>query len=141
MPGSAFGVYQARDLTGMVRAGRTTFNGATTPTGVHLDDIVIGLAERGETFSGPSLGPGSWADNPFSSPSFDGRIPEITDGPYQVEIRTSRELLMESTNHKWTSAFVGINERLTRDSTSRSLTTVRGFQMVTRLLCPMAAAY
>ncbi len=117
LPGSDFGVYAAArpasdNVTALLRAGRKTVNINTTQGGVHIDDVIVGLAERGETFSGPSLG-STWVDNPFARPSFDGApLSVVNDGNYQLEIRTSRELLMETGNYKWVPAFVDMNERL-----------------------------
>ncbi len=59
----------------------------------------------------------AFTDNPLFEPIYNGQpVQEIVDGPYQVEVRTSRELLNETTNQKWLAAYVGINERLAQGS-------------------------
>src|SRR5690606_17364202 len=91
-PATEFGVYQNRTLEGLTRAGRTSLGSGS---GVHIDDIVIGLAERGEAVSSSvdTSTQNQFANNPYSGAN---GVTEIADGAYQLEVRTSRETLLEA---------------------------------------------
>ncbi len=100
VPGSDFGVYSgSRTVSGLLRAGERS-RGLGGANGVYLDDIVIGLAERGESFTGGTQGT-QLADNPYHEAlrydSFTGTVApvreEIESGPYQLEIRLGQEYL------------------------------------------------
>ncbi|MFG0263137.1 MAG: DVUA0089 family protein, partial [Novipirellula sp. JB048] len=100
MPGSEFGVYSGnRSLRGLLRAGERS-RGLGGDHGVYIDDIVIGLAERGESFTGGTQGT-ALVDNPYFEarrydPFTDTVGPvreEIKSGPYQLEIRLGQEYL------------------------------------------------
>lgn len=119
VPGSVFGVYAGGETSRdtLLRAGERS-RGLGGENGVYLDDIVIGLADRGESFSGGTLGD-ALVDNPFfEALIFDGSTPtgnpiveELEVGPYQLEIRAAREYLGEDNDGK--DFRVQINERLT----------------------------
>lgn len=118
LPSSQFGVYQGNDLE---LAGQRSL-GLGGAKGVHIDDIVIGLAERGESVGGAAIlsGPGGSGEilqvNPYYLPRFDEIIlPEIVAGPYQLEIRTGRDYGAKQTAEELTKqagALVLPNERL-----------------------------
>ena len=119
VPGSVFGVYEGGEtsLDSLLRGGERS-RGLGGDNGVYLDDIVIGLADRGESFSGGTLGD-DLVDNPFFEafvfdPTLPGGAPiveELEFGSYQLEIRAAREYLGADNNGK--DFRVGINERLT----------------------------
>ncbi len=99
LPATQFGVYRSgatRSLDDLVRAGQRSVG---TGNGVHVDDIVIGLAERGEHASNSTVSTGpTLADNPVFQPTFAGTgLQEISSGPYQLELRTSLEYADPST--------------------------------------------
>ncbi|WP_372717777.1 DVUA0089 family protein [Novipirellula sp.] len=100
LPGSDFGVYTgSRSTSGLLRAGERS-RGLGGANGVYIDDIVIGLAERGESFTGGTQGT-ALADNPYFEARYYNPITgivgpvqqEITAGPYQLEIRLGQEYL------------------------------------------------
>ena len=115
MPGSDFGVYRATDLPGLITAGGRS-RGLGGGNGVYIDDIVIGLADRGESVTGAS-GSGL-VDNPyFEALFFDPLagvarpvVEEVTSGTYQLELRLGREYLGDDNAGK--DARIGLNERL-----------------------------
>ena len=117
MPGSGFGVYQgAASVTTLLRAGERS-RGLGGSNGVYLDDIVIGLAERGESFTGGDQGT-ALVDNPYfearkyfsNTDSVRPFRQEPTTGEYQVEIRLGREYLGPDNEGK--DARIQLNERL-----------------------------
>ena len=94
LPVSQFGLYEGDKLE---LAGQRS-KGLGGSLGVHIDDIVIGLAERGESVGGAAALPegvaptGALDVNPYYLPRFNGEVlPEIVSGPYQIEIRTARD--------------------------------------------------
>jgi hypothetical protein len=100
LPGSDFGVYSGgNSLNALLRAGERS-RGLGGGNGVYIDDIVIGLADRGESFTGSTQGT-ALVDNPYFealyyNAFFDEVRPvveEITSGPYQLEVRIGREYL------------------------------------------------
>ncbi len=121
LPASQFGVYQGSptNLNDLVRAGQRTI-GLGGDNGVYIDDIVIGLAERGESVGGANNATpiSNLADNPYYQPVFaDSFLPETNSGPYQLEVRLAREY---GDPNAQTGVFLGklaggrveINERL-----------------------------
>ncbi len=118
LPASQFGVYSGNDLT---LAGQRSL-GLGGALGVHIDDIVIGLAERGESVGNaailpPAGGASTSLDiNPYYLPRFNGTVlPEIVEGPYQLEVRTARDygnVQTEDLLTKQLGALVRPNERL-----------------------------
>ncbi|WP_173405146.1 Ig-like domain-containing protein, partial [Novipirellula maiorica] len=100
LPGSEYGVYSgSRSVSGLLRAGERS-RGLGGSNGVYIDDIVIGLAERGESFTGGTQGT-ALADNPYFEARYYNPITgiigpvqqEITEGAYQLEIRLGQEYL------------------------------------------------
>ena len=100
LPGSDFGVYSGgSSLASLLRAGERS-RGLGGDNGVYLDDIVIGLAERGESFTGSSEGT-TLVDNPYFEANFYDAISdtvrpvqeETTVGRYQLEVRLGQEYL------------------------------------------------
>ncbi|MGB7323352.1 MAG: Ig-like domain-containing protein [Rubripirellula sp.] len=117
LPGAEFGVYSGgTGLNALLRAGERS-RGLGGDMGVYIDDIVIGLADRGESFTNSTAGT-TMVDDPFFEPLFydalsDTTRPvsvEITEGAYQVEVRLGREYLGDDNTGK--DARVAINERL-----------------------------
>jgi hypothetical protein len=115
MPGSDFGVYSGgSSLAALLRAGERS-RGLGGANGVYLDDIVIGLAERGESFTGSTQGT-AMIDNPyFQALFYDGMTvrpltQEVTSGTYQLEVRLGQEYLGDDNDGK--DSRVGINQRL-----------------------------
>ena len=106
LPSNDFGVYQNNigSLDDLVRAGERS-KGLGGPTGVYVDDIIIGLAERGESVGGSNqtvldeddgdpatTGLYPLIRNPYFEAEFDGAFnAETRNGPYQLELRTARE--------------------------------------------------
>ncbi|TWU60075.1 Matrixin [Rubripirellula tenax] len=117
LPGAQFGVYTGgNSLAELLRAGERS-RGLGGAMGVYLDDIVIGLADRGESFTNSSQGT-TLVDSPYFEPLFYDALSdtvrpitvETTEGAYQVEFRLGREYLGNDNTGK--DARVQINERL-----------------------------
>ncbi|QDT05605.1 Matrixin [Rubripirellula lacrimiformis] len=116
-PGADFGVYSGgSSLSSLLRAGERS-RGLGGDNGIYIDDIVIGLADRGETFSGANQGTTMVDDPYFEALLYDAQrdedrpiVPEVTRGAYQVEVRLGREYLGDDNDGK--DARVGLNERL-----------------------------
>ena len=116
-PGSPFGVYTGNfGAADLLRAGERS-RGLGGDNGVYLDDIVIGLADRGESLTNSNQGT-SFVDDPFFEPLFYDilgdlerpLVEELETGAYQLEIRLGREYL--GSNNTGKDFRVGINERL-----------------------------
>jgi hypothetical protein len=118
MPGSAFGVYAGTtSVSTLLRAGERS-RAVGGDNGVYIDDIVIGLADRGESFTGANQGT-ALVDNPYFEalkyfPPFEDAVrpvrQEITVGEYQLEVRLGREYL--GVDNVGKDARIAINERL-----------------------------
>ncbi len=117
MPGSQFGVYSGdTSVSGLLRAGERS-RGRGGSNGVYIDDFVIGLADRGESFTGATQGT-ALIDNPYfealiRDPRNNGTRPvreEITEGEYQVEVRLAREYL--GVDNRLKGSVVQLNARL-----------------------------
>ena len=108
-PGSPFGLYNdGTDPDTITEPANIQITQNNAASSVHIDDIVIGLAERGEMVTGAAIDSG-FIDNiatltlPESNGTFNtyrGGVPGIglgdsitTQTDYQLEIRTSREHL------------------------------------------------
>ena len=108
-PGSPFGLYNdGNDPDIITEPANIQITQANVMSSVHIDDIVIGLAERGEMVTGAAVDAG-FIDNiatltlPETNGTFTtyrGGVPGIglgdtitTQTDYQLEIRTSREHL------------------------------------------------
>lgn len=117
MPGSEFGVYSGNtSVAGLLRAGERS-RGLGGGHGVYIDDIVIGLADRGESFTGSTQGT-AMVDNPYfealiKDPATTGTRPvreEITVGEYQIEVRLGREYL--GADNRLKATVLQLNDRL-----------------------------
>ena len=103
LPGSEFGLYQGgvNSLTELLRAGQRS-KGFGGDNGVYLDDIVIGLAEWGESVGGYLSQPSpssQLVSSPYFEPDYNGAVrPEISSGsinwncapPVNTAIRQSK---------------------------------------------------
>lgn len=124
---------------GLYRTGTTAFTGLgsrnNATSSVHLDDIVVGLAERGEAVSG-GQNLNQFIPNPATNPAGSdpnfvrfglsgigsgSSLVSINQGDYQLEIRTSRTLLDRGDNLtnqanpvRLPAAYYGPNDRLTQ---------------------------
>ena len=87
LPASELGVFNGgvSSVEDLLRAGQRSI-GVGGNNGVYIDDIVIGLAERGESVTNSTAGSGLVA-NPYFPSS------EVTSGAYQLEVRLGREYL------------------------------------------------
>ena len=113
-PLPVFGVYGTNGIGS--GGGRSTGLGGQ---GIQIDDFVIGLAERGESVGNATPNSvNTLVNNPFFEPTFGGAAAsEITEGAYQIEIRSAREYgdpetQTEDNLDKLVEGRVGINERL-----------------------------
>ncbi len=121
LPVTNFGVYDnsaAPNRGQLIKAGQRSL-GLGGAEGVYIDDIVIGLAERGESVGNAAVHADpltALADNPYFQPTYIGvQRPEIVTGPYQIEVRLAREYgdTQDSTTlTKFGNARVQLNERL-----------------------------
>ncbi len=130
LPASGSGAYAALAFgdspsqSQLVAAGNRS-RGTGGANGVYIDDIVIGLAERGESVgnAGTTTTPRTnLQGNPYFQPNFGGSFrPETPAGPYQIEVRLGREyanpgsgmpLQLDNYMEKLDEGRVGLNERL-----------------------------
>ena len=116
LPGSNFGVYSGTGFNELLRAGeRTRGNGGAL--GVYIDDIVVGLAERGESVSnsnqtGTVANPYFEAElyKPLPIDNVEPVVEEVVAGAYQLEARLALEYLGDDNTGK--DVLVSPNERL-----------------------------
>jgi len=87
--GNQFGVFNGPQTTGAQRRGQDNSH-----EGWYIDDITVGLAERGEMITNPKPATSGSADTSFFNVPVNpvpGATQQVLSGPYQLEIRRGTE--------------------------------------------------